>query len=119
MAEITKDDVLGFIENMTVLELSGLVKELEEKFGAHPGKIRKGTINHANILAEIKEHLGLGLRRFTAHVFTNMLHFFHRKRRRILHTTQKAGHLWRLVDHVPNLIPHLHLNQEIAWEKLP
>lgn len=33
MAEITKDDVLGFIENMTVLELSGLVKELEEKFG--------------------------------------------------------------------------------------
>jgi large subunit ribosomal protein L7/L12 len=33
MADITKDDVLGFIENMTVLELSGLVKELEEKFG--------------------------------------------------------------------------------------
>lgn len=33
MADITKDDVLGFIENMTVLELSDLVKELEEKFG--------------------------------------------------------------------------------------
>lgn len=33
MAEITKEDVLGFIENMTVLELSELVKELEEKFG--------------------------------------------------------------------------------------
>jgi large subunit ribosomal protein L7/L12 len=30
---ITKEDVLGFIENMTVLELSELVKELEEKFG--------------------------------------------------------------------------------------
>lgn len=30
---ITKEDVLGFIENMTVLELSALVKELEEKFG--------------------------------------------------------------------------------------
>ena len=33
MAEVTKDDVIKFIENMTVLELSELVKELEEKFG--------------------------------------------------------------------------------------
>jgi large subunit ribosomal protein L7/L12 len=30
---ITKEDVVGFIESMTVLELSILVKELEEKFG--------------------------------------------------------------------------------------
>jgi large subunit ribosomal protein L7/L12 len=30
---ITKEEVLGFIENMTVLELSSFVKELEEKFG--------------------------------------------------------------------------------------
>jgi len=30
---ITKEDVLSFIENMTVLELSVFVKELEEKFG--------------------------------------------------------------------------------------
>jgi large subunit ribosomal protein L7/L12 len=33
MANVTKEDVLSFIENMTVLELSNLVKELEEKFG--------------------------------------------------------------------------------------
>ena len=33
MSEITKDDVIKFIEGMTVLELSALVKELEEKFG--------------------------------------------------------------------------------------
>ncbi len=31
--KITKDDVVKFIEQMTVLELSALVKELEEKFG--------------------------------------------------------------------------------------
>jgi large subunit ribosomal protein L7/L12 len=30
---ITKQDVISFIENMTVLELSELVKELEDKFG--------------------------------------------------------------------------------------
>ena len=30
---VTKDDVVEFIANMTVLELSELVKEMEEKFG--------------------------------------------------------------------------------------
>lgn len=33
MADITKADVIEFIANMTVLELSEMVKELEEKFG--------------------------------------------------------------------------------------
>jgi large subunit ribosomal protein L7/L12 len=33
MAEITKEDVIKYIESMSVLELAELVKELEEKFG--------------------------------------------------------------------------------------
>ncbi len=33
MADITKEQVIEFIENMTVLELAELVKELEDKFG--------------------------------------------------------------------------------------
>ena len=33
MAKVTKKDVIDFIENMTVLELSGFIKELQEKFG--------------------------------------------------------------------------------------
>jgi large subunit ribosomal protein L7/L12 len=33
MADITKDDVIEFIANMSVLELSEMVKEMEEKFG--------------------------------------------------------------------------------------
>lgn len=33
MAEITKEDVIKFIENMTVIELAEFVKELEERFG--------------------------------------------------------------------------------------
>ena len=33
MANITKQDVIDFISNMTVLELSELIKELEDKFG--------------------------------------------------------------------------------------
>jgi large subunit ribosomal protein L7/L12 len=33
MADITKEDVIEFIANMTVLELSELIKEMEDKFG--------------------------------------------------------------------------------------
>jgi len=33
MAGVTKEQVVGFLENMTVLEMSEFVKELEEKFG--------------------------------------------------------------------------------------
>jgi|SRR3989344_4601877 len=33
MAKISKDDLMGAIEEMSVLELSDLVKALEEKFG--------------------------------------------------------------------------------------
>ena len=33
MAEVTKEDVKEFIRNMSVLELSRLIKELEEEFG--------------------------------------------------------------------------------------
>jgi large subunit ribosomal protein L7/L12 len=33
MANVTKDEVIEFISSMSVLELSDLVKELEDKFG--------------------------------------------------------------------------------------
>lgn len=33
MQDITRDDVVTFIENMTVLELSQFVKDLQERFG--------------------------------------------------------------------------------------
>lgn len=33
MSNVSKEDVIKFIEDMTVLELSELVKELEERFG--------------------------------------------------------------------------------------
>jgi large subunit ribosomal protein L7/L12 len=33
MADVTKEQVVDFISNMTVLELAQFIKELEEKFG--------------------------------------------------------------------------------------
>lgn len=48
MAEITKADVIEFIANMSVLELSEMVKEMEEKFGvsaAAPVAMMAGPIS--------------------------------------------------------------------------
>ena len=33
MSEVTKEQVVGFLEKLTLLEASSLVKELEDKFG--------------------------------------------------------------------------------------
>lgn len=33
MAEVTKEQVVSYLENLTLLEASALVKELEDKFG--------------------------------------------------------------------------------------
>ncbi len=46
MAEITKEDMIKHIESMSVLELSELVKELEERFGvsaAAPAAVAAAT----------------------------------------------------------------------------
>ena len=46
MADVTKDQVVEFISNMSVLELSELVKEFEEKFGvsAQPVAVAGGAV---------------------------------------------------------------------------
>ena len=33
MADVTKDQVLGFIDNMTILQMSEFIKEFEERYG--------------------------------------------------------------------------------------
>lgn len=50
---ITKDQVLDYISNLTVLELSGLVKEFEEKFGvsAAPTVVAGGAVAGAGAAA--------------------------------------------------------------------
>ncbi|MFN3534592.1 MAG: 50S ribosomal protein L7/L12 [Desulfatiglandales bacterium] len=44
MANITKQDVIDFIANMTVLELSEFVKELEEKFGVSAAAVAVAAV---------------------------------------------------------------------------
>lgn len=82
---ITKDDVLSYISNLSVLELSELVKEFEEKFGVSaapavvsaPGVVDSGGTEEKtdfsvviidsgdkkiNVIKVIREVTGLGLK---------------------------------------------------------
>ena len=56
---VAKQDVIDFIANMTVLELSELIKELEEKFGvsaAAPVAVAAaGPANDGNVVEEQTE----------------------------------------------------------------
>jgi large subunit ribosomal protein L7/L12 len=48
MADLTKDDVLAYLEKATMLEISDLIKDIEEKFGvtaAAPVAIAAGPAN--------------------------------------------------------------------------
>ena len=57
MSSITKEQVVTFIENMSVLDLSQLVKELETKFGvsaAAPVAVMAGGAAAAGPAAEAK-----------------------------------------------------------------
>lgn len=53
---VTKQDVLEFISNLSVLELSELVKEFEEKFGvsAQPVAVAGGAVAAAGAAEEEK-----------------------------------------------------------------
>lgn len=56
-ANISKEDVIEYISNMTVLELSDFVKELEEKFGvtaAAPVAVAPGMAQQAQEAAPEK-----------------------------------------------------------------
>lgn len=87
MADIKKEDVIKYIESMTVLELAELVKELEEKFGvsaaapvavaaagpaaAAPAAVEKTEFNvilkeagaeKIKVIKEVRAITGLGLK---------------------------------------------------------
>lgn len=55
MAEITKAQVVEFIEKMTVLELAQLVKELEEKFGVSAAAPMAVAAAPAAVAAPVEE----------------------------------------------------------------
>jgi len=52
---ITKEDVVGFIENMSVLELSGFVKELEEKFGVSAAAVGVAVAPAGSVAEDVEE----------------------------------------------------------------
>ena len=62
---MNKDQILEAIENMTVLELSELVKTMEEKFGvsaAAPVAVAAAGDKKINVIKAVREATGLGLK---------------------------------------------------------
>jgi len=59
MAKVTKDDILEFLENATILEINDVVKAIEEKFGvsaAAPVAVAAGAVaDDAGAAAESSE----------------------------------------------------------------
>jgi large subunit ribosomal protein L7/L12 len=58
MADITKEQVIEFVEKMTVLELAELVKDLEERFGVSataPVAVAAGPVAEAAAPVEEKD----------------------------------------------------------------
>ena len=57
MANITKDQVIEFISTMSVLEMSDLVKEMEEKFGvsAAAAAVAAPTASSGDTAAPVEE----------------------------------------------------------------
>jgi len=49
MAKLGKDDILKAVEGMTVLELSDLIKALEEKFGVTAAPVATATVQAASV----------------------------------------------------------------------
>jgi large subunit ribosomal protein L7/L12 len=84
MSTVSKEQVISYIENLSVIELSGLVKELETKFGvssapvavavaggAGPAAVEKTEFdviltasgdNKINVIKEVRAITGLGLK---------------------------------------------------------
>ena len=74
MADITKEQVVEFIANMTVLELAEFIKELEEKFGvsaAAPAEeektefdviLKEAGANKIGVIKVVRALTGLGLK---------------------------------------------------------
>ena len=58
MAQVTRDDVLNYLEKATMLEISDLIKDIEEKFGvtaAAPVAVAAGPAGGAAAPAEAAE----------------------------------------------------------------
>jgi large subunit ribosomal protein L7/L12 len=56
MADITKDQVVEYLSNMPVIEIAGLVKELEEKWGVSAAPVAvAGAGGAAAPAAEVEE----------------------------------------------------------------
>src|SRR5687767_8145944 len=82
-------------------------------------EIGERAIFHAHHLADLEQHLGLGLLHALAHLLHDRLDFLLGNRRGLGGgAADEAGHLVGVLHQVPGVVVHLHLDQHVAGEEL-
>jgi large subunit ribosomal protein L7/L12 len=67
MADITKEQIVEYLSNMPVIEIAGLVKELEEKWGVSAAPVAvagaaDGGAKKIQVIKVVRELTSLGLK---------------------------------------------------------
>src|SRR6185436_7435152 len=82
-------------------------------------EIRERAVLHAHHLADLEQHLGLGLLHALAHLLHDRLDLLLGDRGGLgRRAADEAGHLVRVLHQVPGVVVHLHLDQHVAREEL-
>src|SRR4029453_4038252 len=82
------------------------------------GEVREGAVRDPNVLALLECVLGLGLLLGGRDAVENLPHLFARQRRRLFARAHEAGHLGGVLDQMPGVVRHLHLDDDVAREEL-
>src|SRR5262245_43670878 len=82
-------------------------------------EIGEGAVLHPHHLANLEQHLGLGLFHALAHLLHDRVDFLFRNRRGLGGgAADEPGDLVGVLDQVPGVVVHLHLDQHVAREEL-
>src|ERR1043165_4132228 len=82
-------------------------------------EVGERAVLHAHHLADLEQHLALGLLHALAHLLHDRVDFLLGNRRRLgRRAADETGHLVGVLDEVPGVVVHLHLDQHVPREEL-
>src|SRR5262245_5011978 len=85
----------------------------------HTVEARERSLVDAHVIAFFERVLRLRLLGRRLDLFENVLNFLFAQRRRLGPRADKARHLRRVLHHVPRVVGHVHLDQDVAGKKPP
>src|SRR5215471_604934 len=84
-------------------------------------EVGERALAHPHRLANLEQHLGLGLLHALLHLLQDVLHFLVADRRRLpaVRPADKTRDLGRVLHQVPGVVGHVHFDEHVAGEELP